>query len=126
MSTGEMERAHEPSGIAVATLLRIGALTIIGVALAIAAIGMVLKHGTLPRHALLVSRTDIVPPAPRLQATPRLDIEAERTRIARELERWHWADATHAYASIPIERAMELYVRQRSEALLHEDARGTK
>lgn len=48
------------------------------------------------------------PPAPRLQADPRADLDALRARDARILETYEWIDRDAGIARIPIDRAMEL------------------
>lgn len=48
------------------------------------------------------------PPAPRLQADPRADLETLRARDARLLGTYGWVDREAGIARIPIERAMEI------------------
>ena len=51
-----------------------------------------------------------LPPAPRLQATPRLDWQAVRAQEDAHLEGYAWVDRTKGIARIPIERAMARWV----------------
>ncbi len=51
---------------------------------------------------------------PRLQADPPADMAAWRAQEEEVLNRWGWTDETTDVATVPIERAMELLVEQRS------------
>ena len=51
---------------------------------------------------------------PRLQADPPADMAALRAEDEESLNRWQWSDETNGVARVPIERAMELLVEQRS------------
>lgn len=46
------------------------------------------------------------PPAPRLQATPAVDLAAERAQQHQRLHAYGWVDRDAGIAHIPIERAM--------------------
>lgn len=50
----------------------------------------------------------ILPPGPRLQATPEEDLEAMLEQEAARLERYSLVEEGGEYARIPVERAMEL------------------
>lgn len=63
-----------------------------------------------------------LPPEPRLQALPILDLDALRASEAEILETYEWIDEPAGVARIPIERAMELVVQRRGRAA-GEDAR---
>ena len=54
----------------------------------------------------------VLPPGPRLQATPEEDLEAMLEQEAARLERYSLAEEDGEYARIPIERAMELILEQ--------------
>ncbi|MGB7256954.1 MAG: hypothetical protein WBD48_02620 [Pseudolabrys sp.] len=49
-----------------------------------------------------------VPPAPRLQINPKLDLDRLRAQENARLSTFGWADRDRQIAHIPIERAMEL------------------
>ena len=51
---------------------------------------------------------------PRLQADPPADMRALRQQENETLNQWGWTDETNGVARIPIERAMEMLVEQRS------------
>ncbi|MBP0439516.1 hypothetical protein [Tianweitania sediminis] len=49
---------------------------------------------------------------PDLQTTRNGERAAIEARALAELARYHWADNTHAYAQVPIDRAMEILAEQ--------------
>lgn len=51
---------------------------------------------------------------PRLEADPALALAEMRAEENRQLSSWGWADQANGLARVPIERAMELLVEQRS------------
>lgn len=51
-----------------------------------------------------------LPPAPRLQTNPRVDLQTVRAREDAHLNRYAWVDRQRGIAQIPIERAMALWV----------------
>jgi hypothetical protein len=63
-----------------------------------------------PRHPLAAERE--LPPAPRLQVTPALDLEAFRAARARELETYGWIDRDAGTVRVPIERAIDLVLEK--------------
>ena len=106
---------HEPSAIAVPRILGVGAILAVTVIVVV-----VVVHGLVrwvaPEHALVVARNAAIPPAPRLQPHPGEAIAALRAQNQAQLSTWAWADPTHEFARISIDRAMELYVRQHAPA----------
>jgi hypothetical protein len=53
-----------------------------------------------------------LPPEPRLQADPRADLEALRTREERLLGTYGWVDRKAGVVRIPIDRAMDLVIER--------------
>lgn len=53
-----------------------------------------------------------LPPAPRLEEHPWLDLREFRDAETRQLESYGWVDKSRGVVRIPIERAMELIVRR--------------
>jgi hypothetical protein len=53
-----------------------------------------------------------IPPAPRLQTEPKLDLEHLRAREDRLLHTYEWIDPNAGIVRIPIERAMELVLQR--------------
>ena len=52
-----------------------------------------------------------LPPQPRLQMNPAVDLQTVRTRENDHLDRYAWTSPAHTAAQIPIERAMALWVQ---------------
>jgi hypothetical protein len=66
-----------------------------------------------------------LPPAPRLQATPRADLHAVRVAEDAHLEGYAWVDRAKGVARIPIERAMARWVElQEAESPVNNAAGG--
>lgn len=63
-----------------------------------------------PPHALAAERPAL-PPEPRLQANPLLDLRQLRQAEDAVLNTYGWVDARQGVVRIPVERAMELLVR---------------
>ncbi len=103
---------HEPSGLAVRRILSIGAVLAVTVVVIVLLIDVILGHWVIPEHAQVVARAGTLPPLPRLQSQPQRDLTALRVQKMALLSTWSWADATHQFARIPIERAMTLLVQQ--------------
>jgi len=49
-----------------------------------------------------------LPPPPRLQADPKIDLDRLHARENKQLDSFGWADSSRQFARIPIERAIEL------------------
>jgi hypothetical protein len=60
----------------------------------------------------LASYAEQAPPAPRLQANPRRDLEALRAREDGLLESYAWVDRATGHVRIPVERAMALLLEE--------------
>jgi hypothetical protein len=61
-----------------------------------------------PASPLAGSYGRLEPPAPRLQARPRVDLDALRAREQALLDGYAWTDRAGARVRIPVARAMEL------------------
>ncbi len=53
-----------------------------------------------------------LPPEPRLQASPRLDMREMRQAEEQVLDGYSWVDADHGIVRIPVSRAMEILVQK--------------
>lgn len=53
-----------------------------------------------------------VPPEPRVQISPRTDLEQEVSYENAELQKYSWVDRQHGIVAIPIERAMQLIAQR--------------
>ena len=62
--------------------------------------------------AALESRKTFIPPEPRLQATPKLDLREFRQAEDEALKNFHWLDATHTIARIPVEDAIGIMAKR--------------
>jgi hypothetical protein len=105
---------HESSAVAVRRVLIIGAILAAVVVLTAIAIHVALPRWVMPHHQQVVARRAAIPPPPRLQARPAADIAALRAQKNALLSSWQWTDPAHAFARIPIERAMALYAQQQA------------
>ncbi|HEY6922851.1 MAG TPA: hypothetical protein VI653_05245, partial [Steroidobacteraceae bacterium] len=108
---------HESPGIRVRTILKLGAAFAVAVVVVVVLLRVVVGLYVIPQHAQIVARPGTVPPTPRLQTSPTEAVGALRADKQALLSRWTWTDAAHQFARIPIERAMELTVKQRSSGL---------
>lgn len=99
---------HESPGISVRTILIVGAAFTVTVVAVVIMLRVMVGKYVIPAHAQTVARQGTVPPAPRLQTSPAVDVAALRAEKQALLSTWGWTDTTHQFARIPIERAMEL------------------
>ncbi|HVX04261.1 MAG TPA: hypothetical protein VHA71_03980 [Rhodanobacteraceae bacterium] len=114
----EMEKpfGHEPDAIRYRTILicaGVLAAVVIGVVLGLHAI---ISGAVMPNYPAITARPGQVPPKPRLQPHPRIDLAKFRARKEALLSGYAWIDAQHDYARIPIQRAMQIYVQRRARA----------
>jgi hypothetical protein len=112
---GERPFGHESSGIAVRRVVGIAAVIAACVIAVVLMIDISLKRWIFPGREEVVARRAAIPPPPRLQPNPAVDIESLREEKEALLSTWQWTDRTQTFARIPIERAMALYVTQHSD-----------
>ncbi len=67
---------------------------------------------TAPTPAMLLSEGRKLPPEPRLQASPRLDMKELRTAEDTVLNSYGWVDPDKGIVRIPIDRAMDLIAKR--------------
>jgi len=108
----EQAFGHEPSGIAVRPIVLVGAATAVAVIFTVTIVCLVLRGRMEPTRAVNRGSIAAIPPPPRLQAQPRIDLAALRAEKQGVLQSWGWADHSGQFAHIPIERAMEIYAQQ--------------
>jgi hypothetical protein len=72
--------------------------------------------GDPPRPPMAIREVGRVPPVPRLQTTPRSDLEAMRAEQRAQIEGYAWVDQNAGTARIPIEEAMRIYVERQAQA----------
>lgn len=112
MAEHEAPFGHEPPGVA--TRKVVGVVLTLGTAAAVALVllWLALAYWVMPHHAQLKTRPAVLPPAPRLQPHPDNDLAALREEKRALLDGYEWMDKSHRFARIPIERAMQIYVRE--------------
>lgn len=119
MSTPERHGGHERSDVSVKGAL---GLTLGIVAATVAAmLGMRLlfvhfaaREARLqaPRTTLVPTERNPLPPEPRLQASPVLDLAAMRAQERATLDAYGWVDRKAGKVRIPVDRAMDLVARR--------------
>ena len=57
-------------------------------------------------------RVSKVPPAPRLQENPRIDLRAIRAEENKQLDSYGWIDREHGVVRIPVARAMDILAQR--------------
>ena len=67
--------------------------------------------GSRPIHPLAASGDRELPPEPRLQEAPALDLARFRAREEERLSTYGWIDRPNGVVHIPIDRAMEIVAR---------------
>jgi hypothetical protein len=72
----------------------------------------VFEHVARQHYAHVPPRERILPPEPRLEASPLADLEAVHQEEDALLNTYGWVDRTHGTARIPIDRAIELLARR--------------
>jgi hypothetical protein len=65
-----------------------------------------------PQHPLAAGQESRLPPAPRLQVTPRQDLRELRAREDQILNSYQWVDRSAGIVRIPIAEAMKLTVER--------------
>ena len=70
------------------------------------------REGTQAIHPLVDPEAVELPPEPRLQATPALDLARFRAREEERLGTYGWVDRPNGVVHVPIERAMEIVARE--------------
>src|SRR5438552_2535258 len=110
------EPKYERSGINTSAILKIGGLTIIAAAVIYLLTWLAFMYfdnretslGKLQEPAPSVSLREKLPPEPRLQSSPNLDLTQMREKENRELNSYNWIDRDKGTVSIPIDRAIDL------------------
>ncbi len=69
-------------------------------------------EGSRPIHPLADATQPEIPPEPRLQDDPAVDLALFREREQKKLSTYAWIDRANGVVRIPIERAMELVARE--------------
>lgn len=100
---------HEAHRVDVRALARLGGWLAVGVTFVVAAMYVLWRE--------LPASPPLVPPSPTgapLQAHAPEERRTEQALQRQRLEQYRWKDEQHQYAQIPIERAMDIVVRDAS------------
>jgi hypothetical protein len=113
--------AHEGADLHIRNVVTVAA--VLGVTLIISILIVALffrymekAHPGRTSEAAPVVLDSQLPPLPRLQTHPLLDLQTVRDVENSHLDRYAWIDREHDIAQIPIERAMILWTRSYSAA----------
>jgi hypothetical protein len=109
------DKGYEPSDVSIRTVLAIGAALAGSVALSALVLGGLLglfEAARPPAPGSALERTELVPPAPRLEVQPQAELAQVRARENRLLQGYGWVDREAGIARIPIDRAMALLVER--------------
>ena len=108
-------RPRERADVHPGMIVRIAVIFVLGIAVALVAMAILFHHfdriyaGRTSEAAPVVFASDL-PPLPRLQTAPALDLVAVRAAEDSHLTRYAWTDGRKSVAQIPIERAMSLWL----------------
>jgi hypothetical protein len=103
---------HESAAPDVRRVLRLGALVAAGLLSVTLGLYLLLRIEVMPHQARSAGIRAPIPPPPRLQAEPALDLAEFRRAEQAELSRYQWVDSAHSTARIPLARAIALYVQR--------------
>jgi hypothetical protein len=112
-------RPREGADIHPGIIVRVAFIFVAGLGLSLAMVLGLFRHfenahpSRTSEAAPQISESDL-PPQPRLQTTPALDLEQLRAAEDQHLSRYGWIDRSRGIAQIPIERAMDLWVRKQA------------
>jgi hypothetical protein len=115
-------RAREGADIHPGTIVRVALIFIAGLAVSLGLVLGLFRHfeqaypARTSEAAPRLSLGDL-PPEPRLQTTPALDLQQLRAAEDQHLSRYAWIDQPRGIAQIPIERAMDFWVRTQAATL---------
>lgn len=107
---------HEPDEVAFAGILKVGVvLTAVTLASYLIVLGVywlfdrqATANEPAPQYPMAVGLGDRLPPEPRLQTTPKEDLETLREHQHQALEGFEWVDKNAGVVRIPIEQAMKM------------------
>jgi hypothetical protein len=109
-------RAHRGDDLDSRSIVRIAVIFVFTIAFCLMMMALLFRHfeniypNRTSEAAPRVSEADL-PPQPRLQTAPALDLAQVRAAEDQHLSRYAWIDRQKGLAQIPIDRAMELWVQ---------------
>jgi hypothetical protein len=98
--------------------IALGALSVVGAVISFGAYAMLrnVHRAHDPKAAPLAPRPGRVPPMPRLQNAPTVDMQQLRAEQLDRLSKYGWQNQQMGTVHIPIEEAMKLYVERAATA----------
>lgn len=117
---------HESASVRTGTVLKVAAGLFGTLVVVLVVLYFTVMSGLLGNHAQVVRRTSVVPPPPRLQPHPDADLARLRQEKREKLSGYAWTGPAHRFAHIPIQRAMQLYVREHDKAQHTHSRKGAK
>jgi hypothetical protein len=112
--------SHEASDVDIRAIFQFaGGLVVLGIVSALI-VGLLFGYLTRredrasgqPNYPLAASQEERLPPEPRLQATPRQDLNDLRAAEDATLKSYQWVDRNAGVVRIPIDEAMKLTVQR--------------
>lgn len=117
---------HESASVRTGTVLKVAAGLFGTLVVVLVVLYFTAMNGLFGNHAEVVRRTSVVPPPPRLQTEPDIDLARLRHEKREKLSGYAWIGPAHRFAHIPIQRAMQLYVREHGKAQHTHPRKGAK
>jgi hypothetical protein len=109
-------RDHERTDVSVRVVLIFGAVMIVSTLFIILIVAWLYGFFERDQKAAfppaLFSSPEELPPAPRLQVSPRIDLQQFRAAEDARLNDYGWTDRQNGVVHIPIDRAMDLIAQQ--------------
>ena len=114
--TSASPSAHEGADLNVPLVVRTAILVAITLAILIVAVTLLFHvfnriYSNRTSEAAPRVTAQSLPPAPRLQVNPASDLEIVHAQENLHLEHYAWMDKQRGIAQVPIERAMDLWVK---------------
>jgi hypothetical protein len=109
-------RPHRGDDLDSRSIIRIAVIFVFTIAFCLTVLALLFRHfeniypNRTSEAAPRVSEADL-PPEPRLQSAPALDLAQVRAAEDQHLSRYAWIDRQKGVAQIPIDRAMALWVQ---------------
>ena len=110
---GGYEKRDVSPRVIAALVVGLAALTVVAAALMWGGFAYLQKRAERAHESPSPLREErVLPPPPRLQVAPEVDLQAVRQKEEERLNSYGWVDPDAGVVRIPIERAMELLVQR--------------
>jgi hypothetical protein len=115
-TTDTKPRPHRGDDLHSEIIFRVVLVFVAGIVLALLSAALLFHvfakfHPERTSEAAPVVTVADLPPQPRLQMNPSIELEQVRAAENLHLDRYAWTDSSHATAQIPVDRAMTLWVQ---------------